>query len=103
MAQGKLAEALEAYQRRHETTSSLAARHPNNAEWQRDLVMSHSKLADLAEQRGEPDEAKGHWRKALEIAKALDAAGRLAPTDAYFIETIEARLAAIAGDAAASR
>ena len=73
----------------------LAAQDPGNAGWQRDLIVSHWKLADLAEQRREEAEARRQWQAALEIAKDLDAGGRLAPTDAYFIGTIEARLSAL--------
>ena len=39
-------------------------------------------------------EAAGHWAQALAIARTLAATGRLAPTDAYFVETLEQRLAA---------
>ena len=73
----------------------LAAADPGNAEWQRDLIVSHWNLADLLERM--PDraaEAAGHWSQALAIARTLADTGRLAPTDAYFVETLEQRLAA---------
>ncbi len=94
-AQGDLGGALEAYQASLAIRQKLAAQDPGNAEWQRDLIVSHWKLADLAEQRREAAEARRHWQAALEIAKGLGASGRLAAPDAYFIATIEGRLAAL--------
>ncbi len=93
LAEGERAGALEAYQQSRALREQLAARDPANAVWQRDLIVSHWKLADLAEQRGEPAAARRHWQAALAIASALDASGRLAPSDAYFVGTIEERLA----------
>ena len=95
MAQGDLPGALQAYTARKNIADKLAAADPGNAEWQRDLIVSHWKLADLLEQM--PDraaEAAGHWAQALAIARTLADTGRLAPTDAYFVETLEQRLAA---------
>ena len=39
-------------------------------------------------------DAAGNWAQALAIARTLAATGRLAPTDAYFVATLEQRLAA---------
>jgi hypothetical protein len=50
--------------------------------------------------RHEAAEARRHWQTALEIAKELEASGRLAPTDAYFVATIEQRLAQVSQAAA---
>ena len=94
-AQGDLGGALKAYQDGLAIHQKLAAQDPGNAEWQRDLIVSHWKLADLAEKGNEAAEARGHWQAALAIARDLDASGRLAPPDAYFIATIEGRLAAL--------
>ncbi len=57
--------------------------------------MSHWKLADLAERRREDAESRRHWQAALTIAKKLDSDGRLAPSDAYFVKTIQERLAQV--------
>ena len=95
VAQGDLPGALQAFTESKNIADKLAAADPGNAEWQRDLIVSHWKLADLLERM--PDraaEAAGHWSQALAIARNLAATGRLAPTDAYFVETLEQRLAA---------
>jgi hypothetical protein len=39
-------------------------------------------------------DAGAHWVAALEIARRLAAQGHLAPTDGYFVEELERRLAA---------
>jgi tetratricopeptide (TPR) repeat protein len=92
VAQGDRAGALEAYEQGRGIREKLAARDPDNADWQRDLIVSHWRLADLAEQQSDGATARRHWQAALAIAKELDATGRLAPPDAYFVDTIEARL-----------
>ena len=92
VAQGDRAGALEAYEQGRAIRETLAGRDPNNAEWQRELIVTHWRLADLAEQREDPDAARHHWQAALEIAHALVANGRLAPVDGYIPAAIEARL-----------
>jgi tetratricopeptide (TPR) repeat protein len=99
-AQGDLDGALKAYRDSLAILEKLAAQDPGNADWQRDLIVSHWKLADLSEQRREAAEARSHWQAALAIARELDTSGRLAPTDAYFVGTIEERLARAGGAAA---
>jgi hypothetical protein len=72
------------------TTKRLAAQDPSNTQWQRDLIISNVKLAEIAEaRRGQAPEAKLRYRAALEV---LDG-GRLAPVDAWMIDELEARLA----------
>ena len=57
--------------------------------------MSHWGLADLLEKMTDRQaEAAAHWAPALEIARRLAGEGRLAPTDGYFVEELERRLAA---------
>ncbi len=73
----------------------LAAADPGNAGWQRDLIVSHWKLADLLEKMADRQaEAAAHWSSALEIARRLADEGRLASADGYFVEELERRLAA---------
>ena len=93
-AQGDLPGALQAFTEGMNIRDQLAAADPGNAEWQRDLIVSHWKLADLLERPDRAAEAAGHWSQALAIARTLAATGRLAPTDAYLVETLEHRLAA---------
>lgn len=92
VAQGDLPGALQAFAGK-EIADKLAAADQGNTEWQRDLIVSSCKLADLLERM--PDHRGGaaaHWTQALVIARALAASGRPAPTDAHFVETLERRL-----------
>ena len=99
--QGDLQGALDAYTASKEIFAKLAAADPGNAGWQRDLVVSHWKLAALLERMPErADEASAHWSQALAIARTLADTGRLAPPDAYFVETLQQRLAAAQAGAA---
>ena len=95
VAQGDLPDALQAYTESKDIRDQPAAADPGNAQWQRDLIVSNWKLANLLERM--PDraaEAAGHLSEALAIARTLAATGRLAPTDAWIVETLEQRLAA---------
>ncbi|MBY0332173.1 MAG: hypothetical protein K2X49_16055 [Acetobacteraceae bacterium] len=65
----------------------LAAADPGNAEWQRDLIVSCVKLVDA-----EPEAARSWLARALAVARALRAAGRLAPVDAWMPAELERRL-----------
>ena len=61
-AQGDLAGALAAYEARHAIAERLAASDPGNAEWQRDLVVSHWRIAAVLEELPERRaEAAAHW------------------------------------------
>jgi hypothetical protein len=95
-AQGDLAGALVAYEASHAIRERLATSDLGNTEWQRDLIVSHWRIAavleELPERRGE---VATHWGKALAVARELAGSGRLAPVDAYFVETLERRLAAV--------
>jgi tetratricopeptide (TPR) repeat protein len=91
--QGELPSALQAFTEAMSIADRLATTDPANAIWQRDLVVAHWKVADLLERI--PDlatDAAGHWAQALAIARTLADTGRLAPTDAYFVETLQERL-----------
>ena len=65
----------------------LAEADPGNAEWQRDLIVSCVKLGDA-----EPEAARSWLARALTVARALRAAGRLAPVDAWITGDLEHRL-----------
>lgn len=90
-----LAEVVPLYERARAIFERLAAADPGNAGWQRDLIVSNVKLAEIAGQAGETTVARGHYRAALEIAMDLQARGRLAPADAWMVGELEARLAAL--------
>jgi hypothetical protein len=97
LAQGQLADALSAYRRKHQAISALVEQNPGNAEWQRYLIVSHVKLAEIA-QRDERTAAEvhRHYVKALAIARDLQVSNRLAPTDGSIIAELEVRLARLA-------
>lgn len=64
----------------------LAARDPDNALWQRDLIIAYADIAQVTRTPREPLE------KALAIAEALDAEGRLPPRHRWMIGELKARL-----------
>jgi tetratricopeptide (TPR) repeat protein len=90
--QGDRSGALGAYTVTHNTLKKLAAADPGNAEWQSDLIVSHVKLSAVA---AETADARAHLVAALAIARAQEAAGRLAPVDAWMPADLEQRLAAL--------
>ena len=87
-----LPDALDVYNERHAIAEKLAAADPGNAGWQRDLIVSHVKLSALVPDKAD---ARTHLTAALGIARALQAAGRLAPVDAWMPADLEQRLAAL--------
>ena len=92
VAQRAYAGALRAYSISLALREKLAQRDPDNAGWQRDLIVSNVKLAEV--QRNLKQAAK-RYMVALQIARALDKAGRLAPADIWMIPEIERRLALV--------
>jgi tetratricopeptide (TPR) repeat protein len=95
VAQGNLAPALDSYRASLAIFERLAQADPGNAGWQRDLIVSNVKLAEIAGQANEGAKARAHYQAALEIAAALQATGRLAPRDAWMVGDLEARLATL--------
>ncbi len=57
---------------------------PENAEYRRDLAVSHAKLGGVYEQAGEPGKAKAAYLKVVEIFEKMKADGVLAPADEGF-------------------
>jgi hypothetical protein len=53
------------------------------------LIVSYIKVAEAG------DDPKGHYTEALEIAEAMRQKGILAPSDAWIIEELRKRLAAV--------
>jgi hypothetical protein len=94
MAAGDRAGALTAYEESLEIGRRLAAADPGNADWARDLIFSHVKLAGVADDHAM---VRKHYADALAIAEDLMNKGRLAPADAWMIDDLRARLAAAGG------
>jgi tetratricopeptide (TPR) repeat protein len=92
-ARGNLDAALKAYEDGLAIHEKLAAQDPSNAEWQRGLIVSNVKLAEVAESQGDlASEAKRHYQAAYDIAKALADTNRLAPADAWMVDELETLL-----------
>jgi hypothetical protein len=65
--------ALAAYRTGLTIREALAARDPANTEWQRDLSVSHDRIADVLVVQGDGPGALAAYRKGLAIAEALAA------------------------------
>jgi hypothetical protein len=68
----------------------LAKADPGNAGWQRDLIVSYTKLAGAFP-------GQGWGRKAHEVAARLSSEGRLAPVDAWMVGDTAEKAAADGG------
>ncbi|CAG1014779.1 MAG: tetratricopeptide repeat protein [Rhizobiaceae bacterium] len=66
---------------------ALGAGDPGNALWQRDLIIAYADIAMVSRTPRQPLE------KALAIAEALDAEGRLPPRHRWMIDQLKSRLA----------
>lgn len=87
---------MRAYRESLGVMDTLAAKDPGNTERQRDLIVSHWRLADLLEREAaEREAAKGHWQEALRLARAMQEKGTELPADSHFVATIERRLKAL--------
>ncbi len=84
---GRRAEGLDSYRRSLAIREKLAAADPGNAQWQDDLIIS---LVQLAKQGDDP---RGRLTRALALARALDAQGRLEQKG--WIRAIEQALAGL--------
>src|SRR5262249_16300271 len=82
--QGDLSAALTSYRATLAIFERLAKADPGNAEWQRDLIVSYVKLSDVT---GD----KMYEVQALEIARAMQKRGILAPGDRWMIEALRRR------------
>jgi hypothetical protein len=70
-AQGDLAGALKAYRGSLAVATRLAAADPSNAGWQRDLAVSHYKLAMFARQQGNEAGLESELRMCFEVLHAM--------------------------------
>jgi len=92
-AQGDLAGALKAYEASQAIAERLAVADPSNAGWQRDLYVSHWRLAKTAEQRGQREEAVGHWRQAYKVLQGITDRGlHVTPEDRAFLKELRLKL-----------
>jgi tetratricopeptide (TPR) repeat protein len=71
MVQGKLQEALDAYQQSLAIAKRLAEQDKTNSEWQRDLGISYEKIANVLMAQGKLQEALDLYQQELGIAKRL--------------------------------
>ena len=71
---------------------SLAESDPANAAWQRDLWVSHGRVAKVWEQHGS-EEAMSYWRRAYDTLKVLvDKNLFVSPQDMQFLEDLRAKV-----------
>ena len=80
-AQGNLADTLKAYRDSLAIRERLAKGDPGNAGWQRDLAVSHSKLADVYGKQEEGSKARQELEKGREIMVRMT---KLAPDQAQW-------------------
>jgi Flp pilus assembly protein TadD len=86
LAQGDLAGARDSYQQDLKIAEKLAAGDPTNARWQRDLVVSHAKLGQIASRAGDRTLARDEFAAGLTIVEQLC---RLDPTNATWRKDAE--------------
>jgi hypothetical protein len=92
-AQGDLAGALADYGQSLATAERLAAADPSNADWQRDLAVSHYRLGKIADRQGCEDLLRQHWGEVLTIFAAMQQRGlHVSPEDLAGLEKIRARV-----------
>jgi len=71
----------------------LAAADPGNAGWQRDLWVSHRRIADMMERTGHPDEARQWWQQAHDTLLDMKQSGVFASAqDEQSLEQLRAKL-----------
>ncbi len=80
--------ALQAYRAGLAIHETLSRRDPGNTLWQRDLIVSCVKIADA-----DPNAAPAMLARALDIARQLQASGKLAPVDAWMPDELARLLA----------
>ena len=71
VAQGNLPEALQSYRARHDIAERLAKSDPGNADWQRDLAVSHAKLGTTSLQAGKTADARAALNAGRQIVVQL--------------------------------
>jgi tetratricopeptide (TPR) repeat protein len=69
--QGKLQEALEAYQQSLKIRQTLAEQDETNSGWQRDLAVSYNRVGDVLVAQGKLQEALEAYQQSLKIRQTL--------------------------------
>ena len=91
----KLPEAAQAYGDSLAITKTLAASDLSNTDWQRDLSVSYSKVADLAERQKDPREACTYWKQAFDVLSGIDKRGlHLSPQERQVLEALSGKVRA---------
>jgi predicted Zn-dependent protease len=91
--QGKLADAARAYGDGLAIARTLAARDPNNAQWQRDLAVSYNKLGNVAERHGKTAESIEFRKQAIDMLMRIEARGvELSPSDRHWLEQLRQKV-----------
>lgn len=70
-ANGDGAAALAAYEAAQRDAAVVAEREPDNADWQRDLSITHDRIGDTLMEQGHLDLALENYRRSLAVAEAL--------------------------------
>ena len=70
-AQGDLGGALKSYQTGMDIRRKLVERDPGNADWQRDLSISHNKIGEVQRAQGDLGGALKNYQADMEIARKL--------------------------------
>ena len=83
-AQGDLTAARTAYEDGLKIRDTLSQSDPTNTEFQRDLMVSHVKLAQLV-----GEDAASHWQSAYNVLETLNVAGKMQPADQEILEFLE--------------
>ena len=66
---------------------------PTKAQWQRDLTVSHVKLATVAEEQGRAADAAQHWRATHDALDGMKKRGmRLSPEDEGYLAQLKQKL-----------
>ena len=71
VAQGELPQAEQAFRAGMDIHKRLAEQDPGNAQWQRDLSVSHNKIGDVLVAQGELPQAEQAFRAGMDIARRL--------------------------------
>ena len=98
-ARGNLEVALKAYGDGLAIAEKLARQDPSNTEWQRDLIVSNVKLAEVVQHQARAADTMRHYGAALAVARELQARGRLAPVDGWMVKDLEARIERVSAQA----
>ena len=70
LAQGRLQDALAAFERARDLSERLVERDPEVEAWQRSRIDAHSWIGQVEFDRGRPREALAQWRHTLDLSRA---------------------------------